>query len=365
MEDSDYGTISGGTGNIVAYGSELGTIGGGYLNTVGEYASICGGASNTASGLESTVGGGVSNAASNTVDTVCGGGWNTASGAGSTVGGGLYNTASGAGSTVGGGVGNTASDADSTVSGGASNTALGSQSTVGGGASNTASSVYATVPGGYSNTAYGDDSFAAGSYAYANASGCFVWADAAIAENQQCTVQGYGTAVSNAFVVRAEGGFEFVTDTDGSGNPSAGVFLDPAMLSLGWQPISPPSDQYLKHDILEIDPRDVLERVISMPIATWRYNGKEPLHLGPMAQDFYAAFKLGNDDRHIDTIDEGGVALAAVQGLHYESLRKDEVINALGARVANLEQVNAEANRRVASLEKRLEQIAAQLELRK
>jgi len=32
-----------------------------------------------------------------------------------------------------------------------------------------------------------------------------------------------------------------------------------------------------------------------------------------MAQDFRAAFDLGEDDKHISTIDEGGVALAAVQ----------------------------------------------------
>ncbi len=33
-----------------------------------------------------------------------------------------------------------------------------------------------------------------------------------------------------------------------------------------------------------------------------------------MAQDFYAAFGLGLDDKHIGTIDEGGVALARDPG---------------------------------------------------
>ncbi len=32
-----------------------------------------------------------------------------------------------------------------------------------------------------------------------------------------------------------------------------------------------------------------------------------------MAQDFRAAFGLGEDEKHISTLDEGGVALAAVQ----------------------------------------------------
>ena len=39
-------------------------------------------------------------------------------------------------------------------------------------------------------------------------------------------------------------------------------------------------------------------------------------HLGPMAQDFRAAFGLGEDDRHISTSDIDGVALAAIQGLN-------------------------------------------------
>ena len=41
--------------------------------------------------------------------------------------------------------------------------------------------------------------------------------------------------------------------------------------------------------------------------------------MGPMAQDFYAAFGLGEDDTHISTVDADGVALAAIQGLYAEN----------------------------------------------
>jgi hypothetical protein len=34
-----------------------------------------------------------------------------------------------------------------------------------------------------------------------------------------------------------------------------------------------------------------------------------------MAQDFHAAFQVGDDDKHIATVDADGVALAAIQGL--------------------------------------------------
>ncbi len=44
--------------------------------------------------------------------------------------------------------------------------------------------------------------------------------------------------------------------------------------------------------------------------------------MGPTAQDFYAAFGLGIDDKHIVTVDGNGVALAAIQGLY--ELVKDQ-----------------------------------------
>ena len=42
-----------------------------------------------------------------------------------------------------------------------------------------------------------------------------------------------------------------------------------------------------------------------------------------MAQDFYAAFGIGADDKHISAVDEGGVALAAIQGLNQKLNEKD------------------------------------------
>jgi DNA-binding transcriptional MerR regulator len=42
-----------------------------------------------------------------------------------------------------------------------------------------------------------------------------------------------------------------------------------------------------------------------------------------MAQDFYAAFNVGEDDRHITSIDEDGVALAAIKALNALSKQRD------------------------------------------
>jgi hypothetical protein len=48
-----------------------------------------------------------------------------------------------------------------------------------------------------------------------------------------------------------------------------------------------------------------------------------------MAQDFAAAFGLGADDRHIFPLDAGGVALAAIQGLHALIQTQDARLRAL------------------------------------
>jgi hypothetical protein len=51
--------------------------------------------------------------------------------------------------------------------------------------------------------------------------------------------------------------------------------------------------------------------------------------MGPVAQDFSSAFGLGESDRHINTIDLDGVALAAIQGLYQIVKEKEEEIKEL------------------------------------
>jgi hypothetical protein len=92
------------------------------------------------------------------------------------------------------------------------------------------------------------------------------------------------------------------------------------------------SDRNEKENFTAIEPRDVLEKVVAMPITRWNYKHDAATpHLGPVAQDFYAAFNIGPDDKHIATVDESGVALAAIQGLNQKLNEKD-------ARIRELEQ---------------------------
>ncbi len=99
------------------------------------------------------------------------------------------------------------------------------------------------------------------------------------------------------------------------------------------------SDRTTKTDIFGVEPDDVLAKVDSLPISTWRYKGdaEEVHHLGPMAQDFAAAFGLGPDDRHIAPLDAAGVGLAAIQALNRKLGEKQVVIDELARRNADLE----------------------------
>ncbi len=67
----------------------------------------------------------------------------------------------------------------------------------------------------------------------------------------------------------------------------------------------------------------MLDKVASLPITRWNFKTDQVTeHIGPMAQDFHGLFNVGTDDKHIATVDEDGVALAAIQGLNQKIERE-------------------------------------------
>jgi hypothetical protein len=68
-----------------------------------------------------------------------------------------------------------------------------------------------------------------------------------------------------------------------------------------------------------------------MPVEYWTYTDREQgvRHIGPMAQDFQAAFNVGDSDRHIHMVDANGVNLASIKALYKRLQEKDEKISAL------------------------------------
>jgi len=76
------------------------------------------------------------------------------------------------------------------------------------------------------------------------------------------------------------------------------------------------SDRNAKENFTDIKVRDVLEKVAALPITSWNYKqDNSSRHFGPMAQDFYAAFGIGPDDKHITTVDADGVAFGGDPGV--------------------------------------------------
>lgn len=113
------------------------------------------------------------------------------------------------------------------------------------------------------------------------------------------------------------------------------------------------SDANVKMGFLPVDGAEILQKLLDMPVTTWSYKaeGSDVIHMGPTAQDFYAAFGLGDDNRHIAALDSNGVALAAIQELARLSEAQD-------ARITALEQQNADLEQRIAALEKLVAELA-------
>jgi len=102
------------------------------------------------------------------------------------------------------------------------------------------------------------------------------------------------------------------------------------------------SDRNAKTGFASVDRRDILEQLMNVSVTTWSYKHQIPSvrHIGPIAQDFYSAFGLGQDNRYISTVDTDGVALASIQGLYEIVQEQERQIKALEAEnTAQLDQL--------------------------
>ena len=348
----DYGFVGGGGGNNVSDTAQYAAIVGGAQNQVGaNYAFIGAGQNNIASGTNAFVGGGENNHAFGFDASVGGGSSNTASGDNAFVAGGGGNTASGNNAFVGGGSSNSASGYHAFVGGGGSNNASGLGAFIGGGGSNEASGDYAFVAGGIWNIASGKASFAGGAYAKATENGCFVW---------RGYEGGLGTSPltcehEDQFLVKAKGGVKFCIDNDN--NSCCELKEQPGGTGAQWDCFGTiPSDRRWKSEITSIDPLDVLDRVATLEVTTWRYKDAPTVrHIGPMAKDFYDLFGFGSSEQMISEQDLIGVTLAAVQGLN---IKVDSEVETLKRQVE-------EQNREIERLRAEIAQLKAMLGFQK
>ncbi|MCH7886910.1 MAG: tail fiber domain-containing protein [Candidatus Marinimicrobia bacterium] len=181
-----------------------------------------------------------------------------------------------------------------------------------------------------------NNSIVIGSYANANnKNGAILLADASgtedlIADNM------------NEFKVRAAGGTTIYSNSQ----MTSGVTL-----SAGGGAWSTLSDSTAKRNIRKVNTEEILDKVMKLPIKQWNYKSQseEIEHIGPMAQDFYSIFSVGENDLTISTIDPSGVALAAIQELYKSQKELELKTEELGEMKKEIRELRELLNRIVGS----------------
>lgn len=123
------------------------------------------------------------------------------------------------------------------------------------------------------------------------------------------------------------------------GNPGSEFSMTPSgnLTILG--SLTQQSSREAKQEFAPVDGREVLDRLSRVPISTWTYkNSPEVPHMGPMAEDFFEAFRLNGTRHGIGAVDADGVAFAAIQGLYEVVQEKDATIETLRAENEALSQ---------------------------
>jgi hypothetical protein len=163
--------------------------------------------------------------------------------------------------------------------------------------------------------------------------------------------EGALSVTANAGTIARFGNFTtWVAKLDNAGNFSATSFLST-------------SDRNRKAGFEPVDVEGVLAKVAGLPLTTWHYTNDAAAtpHLGPMAQDFHAAFGLGGDDKTIATVDADGVALAAIQGLNHRTEALAAENAAIREELARQQTANADLRDELGDLRALVRQLQQQL----
>lgn len=406
QSSANYSTVNGGQQNTIALISDHSAIGGGWMNTIGanDYeGTIAGGYQNKmqANAAYAFIGGGEGNIANNAWAGIGGGNNNTNNGNAGTIAGGQINLVGNCyQGTVGGGYDNNASGNYATVPGGFQNVASGVDSFAAGQqaqATNQGAFVWAdssnavftsTANDQFNVRANGGARFVTGgigmtvddvqisahtisdtlglSIQAVNTLGLQSQGSMNLNANSEMDITTFGSMtlsspemeIDGLTVLQSSGSLSidsgFIDLVDGSIQMSSD-FLEVGQAICNGAIWLNGSDRNSKEDFSAVDSRHVLDKVLSLPISEWKYKVDENggRHLGPMAQDFHAAFGLnGTDDKHIATVDEEGVALAAIQGLNEKLNEKDAEIQSLRKELDEQKTLNQRTTERFDQLEK-------------
>jgi hypothetical protein len=203
---------------------------------------------------------------------------------------------------------------------------------------------------GLQNSASGQFSVAIGKNARtANRQGAVVLGDGCASFSSDSV---YPTA-NNQVVMRGCGGVKIFTNQ----GLTAGVEL--AAGGGSWSAVS---DRHKKENFAPVAGEELLTKLRGVPVTSWNYKAQDHRirHIGPMAQDWEAAFRLSGDSTMINTGDIAGVTLAGVQALDARTRQQHVAVQTLESRLQALEAVVAERDalaRRVEALERLVAQL--------
>jgi hypothetical protein len=101
------------------------------------------------------------------------------------------------------------------------------------------------------------------------------------------------------------------------------------------------SHSSLKENVEPVDGEDILEKLESLDVNRWNYKAQDASveHIGPMAEDFYAAFSVGDNPYTISSIDPAGVALAAIKELNKKTKQLEKQSQRIDELEAKLEKL--------------------------
>lgn len=185
--------------------------------------------------------------------------------------------------------------------------------------------------------------------------GVFIWGD-------ESTTNPVNAQFDNEFRIRAAGGIRLRTSANASAAPgiSGNTGCD---LPAGSGTFSCSSSRTIKTAFEAIDAQSLLAGIRALPLSTWAYieDTAGTRHLGPVAEDFFAQFGLGEGPNSIGAQDLASLGLVGVQALAERDEAHARELAALSERNAQLQaelqsslELQRELLQRLSALERRV-----------
>lgn len=205
-----------------------------------------------------------------------------------------------------------------------------------------------------------------------NVSGAVSWAVGhnLTADGNFCTLMGYNASVNGhigsfvygdfstsdtvfstangQFMTRSAGGYVFYSDP----NATMGVTLAPGGGS--WSMIS---DQRKKRDLILLSPLNYQTQFLALPVSQWTYKNQRVAHIGPMAQDMYSIFSVGEKPTAINMIDSDGITFLGIKMLNSMLLEVEEklAINKAKTLLEKEKEAQSEMEERIKEIYEKLD----------